>query len=135
MASPLDNCHALLIGVSRYQNIQQFPTVSDVRDLAAVLINPLHCGYPGNNVHVLEGQDASRASILEGLVKLARDVGPDATVFVYFSGHGDNYDRAPRSGSTYCLLTPSTRLPKTWPVPPSREMSSRVALMLSELVG
>jgi hypothetical protein len=87
MSPPL-NVHALVIGVSQYAQIRPLPRVADAQDVAAALRDPAVCGADPANVALLVEGDATRAAILDGLDQLARRAGPDATVVIYFSGHG-----------------------------------------------
>jgi uncharacterized caspase-like protein len=94
------NAHALVIGVSQYQHIRPLPRVADAEDLAGVLRDPAACGYDPANVTLLQESAATRARILDELDQLARRTNPDATVLVYFSGHGG---RSPEGGDSYLL--------------------------------
>ena len=82
------NAHALVIGVSQYQHVQRLPGVSDAQDVAAVLRDPSACGYPPSNVVVLTESEATRTRIVDELDRLAERATGDATVLIYFSGHG-----------------------------------------------
>src|SRR5262245_47007717 len=82
------NAHALVIGVSQYPHVQRLPRVHDAEDLAAVLRDPAACGYEPGNVAVLEEWEATRARIVGELERLAQRATGDATVLIYFSGHG-----------------------------------------------
>ncbi len=84
--------YALLIGVgqSQYEKWSLPVTVMDAQAIRAVLTDPGLCAYPGDHVHVLHDQQATRDAILEGLDWLVQQVAaePQATAVVYFSGHG-----------------------------------------------
>ncbi len=86
------NGHALLIGVGRTRHtVWSLPvTVADARALEAVLIDPARCGYPADQVQFLHDEAATRSGIETALGTLATRVGgdPEATVVVYYSGHG-----------------------------------------------
>lgn len=76
--------HALLIGVGA-----DLPnTINDAKGLAEVLIDPTRCAYDPAKVVVVTAQNATRTAILRALDKLAQQVTTDATVLLYFSGHG-----------------------------------------------
>ncbi len=87
--------YALLIGVGE---IDEYPkwslaaTVSDMKGLHALLIDPARCAYPDNREHVrlLHDQTATRQSILDGLdwLTACATQDPDATIVVSYSGHG-----------------------------------------------
>src|SRR4051812_22768146 len=94
----LENAHALIIGIADYAGIRKLPKVADARDLAASLTDPALCGYAKPNVQLLEDSQATGQAIRAGLERLARDAGPDSTVFLYFSGHGGRIDDGPHRG-------------------------------------
>jgi hypothetical protein len=68
---PLENAHALIIGIADYHGIRKLPGVADARDLAAVLADPALCGYPKDNVQLLEDAQATNQAIRAGLERLA----------------------------------------------------------------
>jgi hypothetical protein len=84
------NGHALLIGVGKYQHNTYTPyaeTAADARELAAVLRDPERCGYPDAQVTPLLDEQATRSAILNAFDTLAQ-LGEDATLFLFYSGHG-----------------------------------------------
>lgn len=90
--------HALVIGIGA-----DLPsTVDDANDLATILRDEGRCAYPPSQVHLLTGPSAIRETILNALDKLAQSTGWDATVVVYFSGHG--YQVTSSMGDSYFLL-------------------------------
>lgn len=86
--------YALLVGIgeSAYPEWSLPVTVKDSQALQAILIDPNLCSYPDNKDHVrlLGNNNATRAAILDGLawLKAQATADPEATVIVYFSGHG-----------------------------------------------
>ncbi|MHC5891985.1 caspase family protein [Nostoc sp.] len=86
--------YALLIGVgeSAYQPWSLPVTVKDVQALRQVLVDPNFCAYPNDTRHVrlLHDKEATRSKILEQLnwLKEQAQDNPEATVVVYYSGHG-----------------------------------------------
>jgi hypothetical protein len=83
--------HALLIGVGTYARhpTMNVPiTAADARAVAAVLRDPRFCGYPEAQVTLLTDALATRAGILAAFDTLAKRVGADDTVFVFYAGHG-----------------------------------------------
>jgi len=80
------NGHALLIGVGADLAV----TVKDATALRDVLVDPTRAAYPGEQVELLTEGKATRKEILEAFDRLIVRVNqnPDATVIVYFSGHG-----------------------------------------------
>ena len=86
--------YALLIGVGNTADPgYSLPvTVKDAQALKAVLTDANFCAYPNTSDHVrlLQNQGATRSAILEGLdwLKGCADADPDATIVIYYSGHG-----------------------------------------------
>ena len=92
------NGHAVLIGVG-----DDLPnTEDDARGLAAILSDRDRCAYPPAQVVTLTGADASRDGVLTALDQLAASSDSDATVIVYFSGHG--YQAKSSMGQQYYLM-------------------------------
>jgi hypothetical protein len=89
-ASPmlLEDAHALVIGISKYQYMASLPPTQDAQDVAAVLRDPAFCAYPPERVHLLVDEQATREAIFARLAELAAATSEDSRVFVYFSGHG-----------------------------------------------
>jgi hypothetical protein len=105
----MDNAHALIVGIADYQHIRKLPQVKDAEDIAGLLTDPTHCGYPQGNVELLLDGQASRDAIRQGLGKLVQRGDQNATVFLYFSGHGGRLESGPHSGQY--LLPVDTRYP------------------------
>lgn len=93
--------YALLIGVGADLAV----TVQDATALHNLLINPLCAGYPPSQVALLTETDAHREQILAAFDRLTRQVenDPDATVIVYFSGHGGKF-HLPGQSPEYFLV-------------------------------
>jgi len=98
----LDDAHALVIGISRYQHLTQLGDTHDASDVAAVLADPACCGYPPGAVRTLIDEAATRAAILDALDALSRDARDASTVFIYYSGHGARAAGDP--GDAYYLV-------------------------------
>src|SRR4051794_23424461 len=100
--------HALLIGVGQYQfelHLSVPATAADAHALDAVLRNPQYCGYPQDQVRVLIDAAASRQGILTALDELAQRTSEDATITIFYSGHG-----IVDAQQTYYLTTTDTKL-------------------------
>ncbi|GAK51594.1 caspase domain protein, putative [Candidatus Moduliflexus flocculans] len=86
--------YALLIGVGTTHDpkLSLPATVADMLALRAILTDADFCGYPDNADHLrlLHDADATRENILDGLTWLQTQAerDQDATVIVYYSGHG-----------------------------------------------
>lgn len=63
-------------------------TVDDANALANILQDPGRCAYPEKQVNLLVSEAATRENILSSLDRLAEINDPEATVTIYFSGHG-----------------------------------------------
>lgn len=94
MPDSFNHGYALLIGVgtTEYDKWALPVTVKDAEALQQVLINPALCGYPEDADHIrfLHDTTATRQGIEEALAWLQTRVqaDPDATIVVYYSGHG-----------------------------------------------
>ena len=83
--------HALLIGVGTHQyepRIDVPITVDDAKAVAAVLKDANLCGYPEAQVKVIHDADATKQGILDELDEIAKLVGDNDTVFLFYAGHG-----------------------------------------------
>jgi hypothetical protein len=98
MAKLIIHGYALLIGVNENINpTWALPDVEkDVNALQNVLIHPDRCAYLTDNVKIILGKDSTRNNILEGLKwlkkKINEDASENATVVVFYSGHGHRDD-------------------------------------------
>lgn len=82
-SSQFSQGHALVVGAGADLPM----TVTDAKQVAAVLVDERRCAYPPAQVNLLTDAAANREAIRLGLKRLA-DQGPDVTVVIYFSGHG-----------------------------------------------
>ena len=73
-----------------------------MRDALAVKAHLLALGYPERNIMLLTDEHAGKAAFEKSIEAwLPRGVGPDSTVFVYYSGHG-----APNPATGQAYLVP-----------------------------
>ncbi|MBF2014848.1 MAG: caspase family protein [Rivularia sp. T60_A2020_040] len=92
--SKFNNGYALLIGVgeSKYAPLSLPVTVKDTQAIYAALIDTELCAYADDKEHirVLNNQEATQAAILDGLnwLKDKAKSNSNATIFIYYSGHG-----------------------------------------------
>ncbi len=77
-------------------------TVEDAIGFAQILTDPERCAYPVEQVSLLTQESAKRDDILAALDRLTQSTTPDATVIIYFSGHG--YQVASPMGEAYYLM-------------------------------
>jgi len=90
--------HALVIGMGA-----DLPdTIQDATGLADILTDKERCAYPSGQVTLLTGEKATRVAVLSALGALASLNDPEATVVVYFSGHG--YRVTASMGEFYYLM-------------------------------
>jgi len=90
--------HACIVGVGA-----DLPnTVKDAQGISDILQDPERCAYEPDQVQLLTAEQATRDSILAALDKLATKTDAEATVLIYFSGHG--YQVASPMGEAYYLM-------------------------------
>jgi hypothetical protein len=95
--SNITSNRALIVGVGA----DLADTITDANGLANILTDRGRCAFPRKNVTLLTGHDATRSSILKALDALAKTP-VDATVVVFFSGHGYTVDAS--TGQSYFLM-------------------------------
>lgn len=85
------NGYALLIGIGADLPI----TVKDATALYHVLTHPSLAAYPPEQVMLLTEEKANKQNILMAFDQLIKQANhnPDATVIIYFSGHGGRLDQ------------------------------------------
>ena len=90
--------HALIIGMGA-----DLPnTIQDAAGLAEILTDKERCAYPPGQVVLLTNEKATRGAVLSALDALAHLDDTEATVVVYFSGHG--YRVTASLGEFYYLM-------------------------------
>ncbi|CAD5978866.1 Metacaspase-1 [Planktothrix tepida] len=101
----LNNCYALIIGISNYQKIKPLPStvLNDAKDIYSLLTEPSFCGYLIENVELLLDEKATKSALTQALTDLSTKTNPDSTVLIYFSGHGAQVEFGPTAGE-YLLL-------------------------------
>jgi hypothetical protein len=98
-AAPRPNDFALVIGVEDYQSLPQ--AQYGVRDAESARQRFAALGIPERNIVALEGSAATGSRIRSYLQEwLPINVGPDATLWVYYSGHGSP---DPKNGDAYLV--------------------------------
>lgn len=82
--------YALMVGECEYARLSLPVTVKDGTALRDILVDPALCGYSSENIQRLANESATQRGILEGLGWLKAQVSqdPQATVVVFYSGHG-----------------------------------------------
>ncbi|WP_339832529.1 alpha/beta fold hydrolase [uncultured Altibacter sp.] len=83
----LDNAYAILIGVGA-----DLPaSVEDAKALYDLLADPDLAGYKKENITLLTEEKATRENIITAFDTLIDTVDEDASVFLFYSGHGGTY--------------------------------------------
>lgn len=90
--------YALIVGVGA--DLRN--TIDDAQGLADILKDEERCAYPADQVEILTGPAADRNGILTALDTLTQRTDEDATVVVYFSGHG--YQASTSVDDVYFLM-------------------------------
>jgi Caspase domain len=94
------NGYALIIGVGG--NLPD--SINDANVLHSILIDTQKAGYPTAQVQLITQKSATKQGIITALEQLQSQVenNPNATVVIYFAGHGDvEHDK---EGSSFYLL-------------------------------
>ncbi len=76
-------------------------TVNDAKKIKEYLLNEDLIGYPEENVIVLTGSDVTSENILSKFKELEKRTDEDATILLYYSGHGA---RDPKSDKYFLCL-------------------------------
>jgi hypothetical protein len=86
------NGFALIIGIGTYANTPKLNvpiTAQDAQEIAEVLKDQSKCGYPAQQVTLLNDASATRDRILQELDAIAQQVSDSDTFFLFYSGHGE----------------------------------------------
>jgi hypothetical protein len=86
------NGFALVIGIGTYSNTPKLNvpiTAQDAKEIADVLKDRSKCGYPAQQVTLLNDADATRDRILQEFDAIAQKVSDSDTFFLFYSGHGE----------------------------------------------
>ena len=83
----LSKAYALIIGVGKDLPV----TVKDAKAVYNILVDPSVAGYPSNNISLLTGRKATRKNILKAFDSLVEKAGEDASILLFYSGHGGTY--------------------------------------------
>ena len=86
------NGFALVIGIGTYANTPKLNvpiTAQDAKEIAEVLKDQSKCGYPAQQVTLLNDADTTRDRILQEFDAIAQKVSDNDTFFLFYSGHGE----------------------------------------------
>ncbi len=80
-----------MVGVGEYENSEWDAPVTrdEAQAVVTALRDPYTAAYRPENVHSLYGSQATRAAILNGLKQIAAKSDRQATILLYFCGHGE----------------------------------------------
>ena len=97
-----DNSYALIIGIDKYQNIQNLNyAVKDAESIQDILVNTFD--FPEGNITLLKNEDATKQNIIQAFSDITTKAEDKDRVLIYFAGHGDTYD-LPDGGEMGYLL-------------------------------
>lgn len=93
--------HAFIVGVTAYPNVPHLPPTlrKDGKDLSALLTDRSACGYRPDHVKHLVDKQATAANIRAELSRLTKQVKPEDTVLITFSGYGGHIESGPQAGN------------------------------------
>ncbi|MES2800051.1 MAG: caspase family protein [Bacteroidota bacterium] len=100
-AATFNNVHAIVIGISNYEEIKQLNYADDDAELIAYLIEKNYPKSKGNIIKLTD-KKASELNILTGLNQVMKKVQANDLVIFYFAGHG-NTTNTKSSGKGYLL--------------------------------
>ena len=88
-----ENGHAVIIGVETYKNDPSLTIPiagTEAKQITEIISAPQFGGYRSDQVTFLTRSAATHANTIASLEALADTTGPEATIFLYFVGHGVN---------------------------------------------
>lgn len=82
---------ALLIGINKYKAVPKLQgSLNDIETMRQILIT--RWGFSEKNITVVTDEGATRAGMLAALDQLAKEAGPNDTVYFHYSGHGSQVE-------------------------------------------
>ena len=82
-----DNSYALLIGIDKYQNVQNLNyAVKDAESIQDLLVNTFN--FPKGNITLLINEEANKDAILKAFSDLTKTAEDNDRVRIYFAGQG-----------------------------------------------
>ncbi len=82
---------ALLIGINKYKAVPKLQgSLNDIDTMRQILLT--RWGFAEQHIAVVKDEAATRAGMLAALEQLAREAGPNDTVYVHYSGHGSQVE-------------------------------------------
>lgn len=86
------NVHALIVGVSEYENINDLQYADND---ALAFSEMIKCAYPCVEPFLLTDEHAKHDTLLNVLANIMIEANPNDTIIFFFSGHGDNESGLP----------------------------------------
>lgn len=82
---------ALLIGINKYKAVPRLQgSLNDIETMRQILLT--RWGFADQNITVMTDEAATRAGMMAALEQLAKDAGPNDTVYFHYSGHGSQVE-------------------------------------------
>ena len=86
-----DNSWALIIGIDKYQNVQNLNyAVDDAESIKEILEDSFH--FPSYNISILINEEATKQNILKSFSEITKNAKSNDRVLVFFAGHGETMD-------------------------------------------
>ena len=99
-----NNRHALIIGISRYQDASTPPLPGARHDRASATQMAAAMQIPASNISYLQDEQATGDNIRKALRELGEKVQDGDRVFIHYSGHGTRYNDLAAGGCVESLL-------------------------------
>ena len=97
-----DNSYALIIGIDKYQNVQNLNyAVKDAESLKSMIVE--YFDFSQNNVRSLLNEEATYNNIRRQFSEISKSAGENDRILIFFAGHGETLD-LPDGGETGYLL-------------------------------
>ena len=89
--TPPGTKRALLIGINKYKAVPKLQgSLNDIETMRQILLT--RWGFADKNISVVTDEAATRAGMLAALEQLAKDAGPNDTIYFHYSGHGSQVE-------------------------------------------
>ena len=97
-----DNSYALIIGIDKYENVQNLDyAVDDANSIRSLLIEQFN--FPPENITLLVNEKATYTKIKKSLSHVTRKASKNDRILIFFAGHGETID-LPESGEMGFLI-------------------------------
>ena len=97
-----DNSYALIIGIDKYQNVQNLNyAVKDAESMKSMIVE--YFDFSKDNVKLLLNEEATYVNIRRQFSEISKSAEENDRVLIFFAGHGETLD-LPDGGETGYLL-------------------------------